>query len=73
MALEDRIELIVGTIAVIFEPPEPRPTFRPEDLNTFMSRPLAIGQTVEGLTVVNSGRDQIDAHLGHLITCYLLG
>ena len=64
MSLENRIELVTGTIAVIFEPPEAQPTIDPDALTTFMRRPISIGQTAAGLTVVHSGRDQIDVHLG---------
>ena len=62
MDLQDRIELDVGTIAVIFEPVQSHP-INVESIAGFMRRPLTMGQTVEGLTVISSSRGQIDAQL----------
>lgn len=59
-----KLEIVASTIAIVFEPLDSPPSLKDQDLTALMRRPLALGQTVNGLLVVSSNRDQAEFHLG---------
>ena len=57
-------DLVLATIAILFEPPEmSHPVITQEQLGDVLRRPFTIGQTADGRLIVNSNRDQIEVQL----------
>lgn len=57
-------DLVLATIAILFEPPEmAHPVITQEQLGDVLRRPFTIGQTADGRLIVNSNRDQIEVQL----------
>ena len=57
-------DLVLATIAILFEPPEmAQPVSTQEQLGAVLRRPFTIGQTADGRLIVNSNRDQIEVQL----------
>lgn len=65
LASASQFDLIVSTIAVLFEPSDTRqPTgITSEQLSAVIRKPLSIGQTPDGGTIISSNRDQIEIQL----------
>lgn len=57
------IDLVVTSLAVLFDLPEIESPVNSEQLAMVIRRPLGIGQSAEGLLIVNSSRDQIELQL----------
>lgn len=57
------IDLVLATIAVLFEPPAAAPAITQEQIGDVLHRPINIGQTPDGRLIINSTRDQIEIQL----------
>ena len=54
---------MLASVAIIFIPPDSQDPITPNQLAKILKRPLGLGQTQEGLAVVNSSRDQIELQI----------
>ena len=57
------IDLVLATIAILFEPPQAAPAITQEQIGEVLHRPINIGQTPDGRLIVNSNRDQIEIQM----------
>lgn len=57
------IDLVLATIAILFEPPQAAPAITQEQIGDVLHRPINIGQTPDGRLIINSTRDQIEIQL----------
>ena len=53
----------MSTIAVVFQPSTPQISISEEKLSTILRRPISIGQTPDGQSLISSNRDQIEVQL----------
>jgi hypothetical protein len=58
-----RIELILSTIAVLFQPISVQTSVSEQKVSAILRRPFGIGATAEGAVAITSTRDQIEVHL----------
>jgi hypothetical protein len=67
LADASQFDLIVSTAAVLFEPrDDPPPSgISNEQLSSIIRAPLAVGQAVDGRTIISSNRDQIEIQVLH--------
>ena len=58
------LDIILLTIAVIFQPPDSLPAISSEQISEVLKGPISVGQTPIGVMTISSVRDQIEAQLG---------
>jgi hypothetical protein len=57
------IDLVLATIAILFEPPTAASPITQEQIGDVLRRPINIGQTPDGRLIINSNRDQIEIQI----------
>ena len=67
MADASQFELIMSTIAVLFEPSgDPAPSgITSEQLSSILRAPLGVGQAADGRSIISSNRDQLEIQVFH--------